>query len=383
MTATPSTVPSSRFHFVDLLRGWAVFVMIETHVVNALLIPSIKEEQIFRFLTFFNGLVAPSFLFCAGFGFAISFNRKWKDFISFQPGLWRYLKRLGFILFIAYSLHIPFFSLRQMMALTDEQSWMIFFQSDILHVISLTMISLVILALIIRDERIFIYVASFIGIVIVMISPVIRSMDHTQMPIWFRPYLSLQFKSQFPLFPWAAFLIGGVIVGYAFLQARKSNRERTLVNRLMALSIVGAGLALLIEYQPLTLYPNHNFWNASPEFFVVRFAVVVLLCVILWHYAEKKEGTGRSLLTMFGQESLLVYVAHLLIVYGYTFEWSFIRVFDSTLNYWQCFGLTILLIGVMYLLAYGWHELKIKSIRTAKLVQYGVILGTAVYFVMK
>ncbi len=376
-------VQQSRFHFVDLLRGWAVLVMIETHVVNALILPSIKDEQLFKVLTFFNGLVAPSFLFCAGFGFAISFNRKWNDFITFQPALWRYLKRLGFILFIAYSLHIPFFSLRQMMALQEESSWMIFFQADILHVISLTMIALVVLALILRNEKTFILTIAVIGAIVVFISPIIRAMDHTQLPIWFRPYLSLQFKSQFPLFPWSAFLIGGVIVGYAFLQARKNDRERTLVNRLLALSVAGAGIAMLFEYLPWSVYPDHNFWNASPEFFAVRLAVVMVFCILLWHYAEKKEDAKHSLLTMFGQESLLVYVAHLLIVYGYTFEWSFIRLFDHTLNYWQCFGLTALLTGTMYLLAYGWRELKLKNMKVAKLVQYGVIFGTALYFVVQ
>ncbi|HMD13095.1 MAG TPA: heparan-alpha-glucosaminide N-acetyltransferase domain-containing protein, partial [Bacteroidota bacterium] len=70
MNSLPQT--SSRLEFIDLLRGWAVFVMIETHVFNALLLPQLKEETFFKILTFVNGLVAPSFLFCAGLALAIT-----------------------------------------------------------------------------------------------------------------------------------------------------------------------------------------------------------------------------------------------------------------------------------------------------------------------
>jgi len=48
--------------------------MIETHVLNATLDSRLKLEIPFKILTFVNGLVAPSFLFCAGFAFAISFH---------------------------------------------------------------------------------------------------------------------------------------------------------------------------------------------------------------------------------------------------------------------------------------------------------------------
>jgi len=89
----PSLHQSQRYKFIDLLRGWAVFVMIETHIVNALLRSDIKELTSFKVLTFFNGLVAPSFLLCAGLGFAISLNRKWDEYVHFKKAMWRYFFR--------------------------------------------------------------------------------------------------------------------------------------------------------------------------------------------------------------------------------------------------------------------------------------------------
>src|SRR5579872_6893470 len=113
----PSTSPSpvkSRLEFIDLLRGWAVVVMIETHVINALLAQSYRDSSWFPYLDFANGLVAPSFLFCAGCGLWISLGRRWDDYLALRKPLWVYFRRLGWILGIGYALHLPNFSMRQM-----------------------------------------------------------------------------------------------------------------------------------------------------------------------------------------------------------------------------------------------------------------------------
>src|SRR6185436_1734934 len=56
-----------RVAWLDLFRGAAVLVMIETHVVNTFLAAALRENGWFALLNYVNGLVAPSFLFIAGF----------------------------------------------------------------------------------------------------------------------------------------------------------------------------------------------------------------------------------------------------------------------------------------------------------------------------
>jgi uncharacterized membrane protein len=58
-------VTKKRIEFIDLLRGWAVIVMIQTHVFNATFIPRLTESGFFQALRFIDGLVAPSFLFAS------------------------------------------------------------------------------------------------------------------------------------------------------------------------------------------------------------------------------------------------------------------------------------------------------------------------------
>ena len=374
---------SSRFQFVDLLRGWAVLVMIETHVVNALLQVSLKEQPLFPVVTFINGLVAPSFLFCAGFALAISLHRKWMEFISFRKTFWRYIFRLLFILVVGYSLHLPIFSLQQLRALHDDQRWLPFFQSDILQVISLTLLFLVLLAVVLRREQLYIRISAIIALCIIFISPIVRELDYSSTAMWLRPYFSIQYKSQFPLFPWSAFLMSGTLFGFWFLRVREMGKDALLMPRLALLAFGGIVLSLLVEIIPLSLYPNHDFWRASPEFFFVRLGVVLLCSVGLWKYEQRGTISSRSLISLFGQESLLVYTVHLLIVYGHTYEWSFISLFGPSLSYLECLGLFAALTLAMFLLAYGWHSMKQWNSVVAKYVQFAVLAAIVIKFILK
>ncbi|MBI3194953.1 MAG: DUF1624 domain-containing protein [Ignavibacteriae bacterium] len=374
---------TQRISFVDLLRGWAVILMIETHVVNALLMPSLREQTPFIYLTFFNGLVAPSFLFCAGFAFAITLQRKWTEYTFFSKSFWLYCKRLFFILIIGYSLHLPLFSLGGMMNLSDEYQWETFFQSDILHVISLTLLGSALLIPLIKNQKHYHIILSLLGLLIVFLAPLIRAVDYSDFPTLLRPYFSINYQSQFPLFPWSAFLIGGMVFGTFILPKMKTIMNQTTLKLTVAgLAIIAIVLSLMFEWLPWTVYPNHNFWNASPEFFFVRFGIVCLLLVGCWFVEHLPSGFVRKAVTVIGTESLLVYVVHLLVVYGHTFEWSFIRFFGPTLGYVECIGLTVGLVVAMYLIALGWKFIKQKNKNVATIIQFATLASIVIRFVV-
>ena len=100
-----------RYIFIDLLRGWAILIMIEVHVFNAFLLPELKQEGWFGILTFINGLVAPAFLFVSGFAFEVSSGSKLDDMRKFKLSFWRKLWRYFSIILIGYALHLPYYSL--------------------------------------------------------------------------------------------------------------------------------------------------------------------------------------------------------------------------------------------------------------------------------
>ncbi len=68
---------------------------------------------------------------------------------------------------------------------------------------------------------------------------------------------------------------------------------------------------------PRQVYPVYDYWHTSPEFFLVR--VGMLLVILLGSYAWCRWGAaqwGFSPLIQLGQASLLVYWVHIEFVYG-------------------------------------------------------------------
>jgi uncharacterized membrane protein len=98
----------------------------------------------------------------------------------------------------------------------------------------------------------------------VFLSPVLRSTDLGSLPVWLQPYLTNRVKSQFPLFPWSAFLLGGVLTGAYILRAVGRGNERRGMLILMIAGIVSIVGALVAEFAPVALYSQHSFFNASP-----------------------------------------------------------------------------------------------------------------------
>ena len=121
----------------------------------------------------------------------------------------------------------------------------------------------------------------------------------------------------FPVFPWAAFAFAGLAAGSLLLSdwARK--------NEAFALAIAGAGgiafiaLGLWLDARPVKLYGEYDFWHTSPNFFLVRAGIV--LVILFCGYAWCRWGAGEwgfSPLIEMGKCSLLVYWVHLEFVYG-------------------------------------------------------------------
>lgn len=382
LTGVPPA-PSVRYHFVDLLRGWAVLVMIETHVVNALLRPSIKEDIPFQVLTFINGLVAPSFLCCAGFALAITLDRKFDDFIGMRRPLWRYILRIGFIFLVAYMLHLPHFSLQKLIAIGSMDEWIPFFQSDILHVIALTLLAVVLLAVMLRRRSLLPGGVTAAGVVIVFAAPAVYAMDLSMQPVWFRPFLSPEYHSQFPLFPWSAFLLTGVVIGSGFIRAHAKGDDGRFMRQIVILSMAGIACSLFAEALPFSVYGKHDFWKGSPVFFFIRLGLVGLVLATIWRLGSKGRDSGHSPVALFGQESLLVYVVHLLIVYGHTYPWSLIRLFGGELDYAGAALWFVVVTLLMIVLAFGWHRLKARSKRWASVTQYAVYTAIALQLILQ
>ncbi len=186
---------------------------------------------------------------------------------------------------------------------------------------------------------------------------------------WMHPgiasYLNGDYGSFFPLFPWFGFIAAGSVAGQLFLIASKSKSPEQYVLKMM----IAGGLMILFDFilaqMNLKFYPIHDWYKTSPLYSFIRLGIIMFFCGVLW-YAEKHtrrhvpESTKRHIrpLQMLGRESLMIYVAHLVVLYGSPVNHGAGSIIGPTLGFFQSVVAFGLLFAAMLLLANVWYELK-------------------------
>ena len=305
-----------RYVYIDLLRGWAVLVMIETHVTNTFLIPGIRLQPWFATLNFINGIVAPSFLFVAGYSFAVVGQRKWNDYLSFNGVFWKQVGRILQIWAVGYALHLPFFSFNKLAFLIGWDEWASFWPVDVLQCIAASLLSMLLLVVIARKHTVFLFLLCIAGCIVAFASPFMSGLNvDTELSLPFSNYINSLHGSLFPVFPWMGFVLFGGAAGelFAFLKAKMP--EDKFFKGVFAGGIAFILLSIIANFQPIKIYPQHDFWGASPEFLFVRLGIVLIVLSTLWWW-ERAAHSGKSIVSLLGSESLVTYTGHLLVIYG-------------------------------------------------------------------
>lgn len=121
----------------------------------------------------------------------------------------------------------------------------------------------------------------------------------------------------FPVFPWTAFAFAGLAVGFILQSPWTRARQDRVFLSLGIAGVVLIELSRWIDALPRQLYPVYDYWHTSPEFFLIRLGM--LLLILTGTFAWCRWGLaqwGFSPLIQLGQASLLVYWVHIEFVYG-------------------------------------------------------------------
>jgi hypothetical protein len=119
------------------------------------------------------------------------------------------------------------------------------------------------------------------------------------------------------MFPWAAFAFVGLAIGFILQDPWTRAREARVFISLGIAGIVLVEFSRWLDALPYQVYPVYDYWHTSPEFFLIR--VGMLLLILTGTYAWCRWGLaqwGFSPLIQLGQASLLVYWVHIEFVYG-------------------------------------------------------------------
>jgi uncharacterized membrane protein len=377
-------LPKLRYVYIDLLRGWAVLVMIETHVTNTFMVPAIRLQPWFDVLNFVNGIVAPSFLFVAGYSFAIVGQRKWNDYLSMNGVFWKQVGRILQIWAVGYALHLPFFSFNKLAFLIGWDEWRSFWPVDVLQCIAFSLLVILFLVLITRNHRVFLIALFMAGCAVAFASPFMstKNVDGT-LSLPFSSYINSLNGSLFPIFPWMGFVLFGGAAGELFARFKSKMPERKFFIGVLAAGIVLVVLSVIANLLPVKIFPSYDFWTSSPEFFFVRLGVVLIILAALWGW-EQRAHSGKSVVSLLGSESLVTYTGHLLVIYGLFIKGeSLAIIIGATRSVPEVAGMTIILIGAMAGIAYFWNSLKKKSMLYARVLQYSILAIVLLVFFTK
>lgn len=349
---------NKRYHFIDLFRGWAVLVMIETHVFNAWMDKSLRSSEWFSYLNFINGFVAPSFLFVAGVSFVMVAWNNWHSFTSFNPGYRKQLCRFFVIMLIGFALHLPRLDWSQGWPHIVTEDLVSFYQIDVLQTIAISLILLQLLMLWTRGITVFFIVLFIITWSALLITPFLWQKDFgSSVHPLIANLLNGKNNPLFPLFPWCVFLWSGGLVGGLFMRYSTSDKEHKIVSAIALIGVSLFAIGYISDISSIRFFEYESFWLTSPNWVLMRLGILLILFSFFWLLDYKNWHTSPQVL-LFGRQSLFAYISHLVLIYSITGEKASISIFDQNLPPWLTLILWIVVCAAVYALTHLWVQLK-------------------------
>jgi uncharacterized membrane protein len=310
--------PGGRIHAFDWLRGVAVVVMIQTHSL-VLLQKGLEKDALYSWLVRIDGLVAPSFIFSAGFALALvqvrvalaSQAKAVAEALAARKAqALKTLKRIGEVLLVASLINAIWFRVLR------EPKWLL--RIDILHCIGLALlIALPLLVLLATRPQALRWSMLGLAALVFGASPLLEGVTgfwsifvNTRVGA-----IDDTLGTTFPLFPWAGYVFLGASFGATVAMMK---HERELWGWLALLWGLGA-LFWATDGFWRQLYPAHNFWVTNPANAAQRWTLVLSL-VALFRVVEVRVPTAKdsrlaALVGTFGASSLSAYFFHEMLLY--------------------------------------------------------------------
>lgn len=373
-----------RLLFVDLLRGWAIIIMIEVHVFNAFLTEPLRKTYWFAILDYFNGLVAPSFLFISGFIFVLLSFKKAPEFRKFGYSFYKQLRRILLIWVIAYLMHVPYYSLKSIIQKANYSDFLLFFQSDVLHTIAFGLTILFFGSIFIKSTKIFQLFNLVSGLIIIFVAPFLWDIDFTKIiHPFFAGYMNGQHHSIFPLFPWLGYILLGGALAPIYQKAKSENNELSFFNKTLLIALALMFATALLKQIHIYHPAISSTLRCNPFFNLHKIGIVLALISFCWYF-EYFRKPKNSFIIDCSKESLLIYFVHIELIYGAFFNYKSINhYFGSSFNFWECFIATVVLILMMIGLAKFWNYIKSHFKQLAEIIIIAVLCIIIFNFAIK
>ena len=299
------------------MRGLACVLMFQTHCYDAWLSPVARQSTFFMYSQILGTLPAPLFLFLAGVSAAMMANKVAAK--STVNGAAKTIIRRGAEIWALGIL----FRFQEYLIAWHWAPASDLLRMDVLNCIGVSLMLIGLVCSMASSWPRFAALCATAAMAISCATPIIWTHRMAWLPWYVETYFDGVHNQGkplpwlFPIFPWAAFAFAGVVIGY-FILSETGKRLRPImvpVTAILGLAIAGIGYGL--DHLPFQLYPVYDFWHTSPNFFLIRLGIVIIILAACDARSQIPAVLTRSrALNLMGQHSLLVYWVHIEFVYG-------------------------------------------------------------------
>lgn len=366
---------TSRLIFIDIIRAFAICMMLEGHFIDSLLAPEYRDENNLFYATwhYIRGMTAPVFFTVSGFIFTYLLIKEqnpakmgWNH-VRVQKGVRRGIN----LIIIAYLLRANILNL-----FTPGYTDMNVRRVDVLHCIGLSLLFLIAFYLLTyrRKNRlrmsIMLLGTTFVAF---FFEPIYSHLTYEYLPMALANYFTKENGSVFTIFPWFGYASLGGFMGFLFYKNRENpHLYRNMITWYIFLGVILITFPYWMGKIADTLQIHSLQLIAHGDYLIKRIGNVLLffaLFMILRHVITSPT------LQKIGQNTLSIYVIHYIILYGSFTGMGLYRYFHDQLTPWQAiigaifFVIVTILITFLYMRKEALIDEKIDSIK-AKIYQF-------------
>ena len=314
--SAPGQSAVGRLSYIDWMRGLAILIMIEAHVLDAWTRPADRQTLAYAVSAILAGFAAPMFLFLAGVSVALAASSGERKTGSAARAAGRVERRGWEIFGLAYLFRLQAYLLNPKAMLAGVM------KVDILNIMGPAIVAAAALWRLAGRTGRRLAVLGGGALAVALVTPLVRSATWTSaLPPVVQWYLRpTPGRNNFTFFPWGGFVLAGAMVGVIIDRTRGQEAERRLHAWMAPASLIFAAACYAGSYLP-SIYADSQFWTSSPMFFLLRVGIVTSTLSILYFYERRPRLLGSawrwaSPMVRFGQASLFVYWVHVELVYG-------------------------------------------------------------------
>ena len=308
---------NSRIIFLDLLRALAVLMMVQGHTIDSLLADEYRtfDSVIYSVWHTMRGFTAPIFMFTSGVVFTYLLHLNNLPF-SENPRVKKGIKRFFLLLGLGYLLRYPTYKIFDFTHVTETQ-WKIFFTVDALHLIAFGLLFIIGLYFISQKLSLSSLTSYGLGALFffLIFFPVREVQWGEILPQFAAGYFTRDYGSIFPLFPYAGYVLAGAVLGIILAGNREIYKDSGFLLKLFLSGLSLIGISYLL-FGIINIYePQSTYWTSRMSLVFFRLGVVLILNAAIGFAAMKLQNIPNAI-KIVGRHTLLIYVVHLLIIYG-------------------------------------------------------------------